>query len=175
VKRKNEAEPRPSEAQIQETCSQWLQLDGWRRIRTDMKQLRGMGVQEPGMADDLFIRYDPKVHLGARDYSVADEDALRIEFGDCWAQVLWVEWKRQRGGDGRKALFTKAEKAKIHQVAWHAAERARGGLTVILGEDCPASIEGFQEWYRKSGLGRRKGWSGAPPSPQTELIEEANA
>jgi hypothetical protein len=49
--------PVVSEAHIQETCSQFLAVDGWRRIRTDLKQLRGMGMQEKGMADDLYIRY----------------------------------------------------------------------------------------------------------------------
>ncbi len=137
--------PRISEASIQETCSQFLALDGWRRIRTDLKHLRGMGVQEKGMADDLFIRYWT---------GCINQIAMKAPY-ESWGQILWVEWKRERGGNGKRALFTKAEKAMIHQKAWHAQERARGALTVILGNDCPATIEGFQEWYRASGLRRR--------------------
>lgn len=119
-----------SEATIQNTCSQFLELDGWRRVRTDLKQLRGMGVQEPGMADDLFIRYES-------NQVQADNDN--------WGQalVIWVEWKRKTG------------KAAEHQKWWHAAERARGALTLIAGEDFVASIEGFRAWYFKSGLRRR--------------------
>ncbi len=137
---------RISEASIQETCSQFLELDGWRRIRTDLKHLRGMGVQEPGMADDFFFRpkFTPQANANAGQFWVQAQ-----------AEIFWVEWKRERGGNGKRALFTKAEKAMIHQKAWHAQERARGALTVILGEDCPATIEGFQDWYRKSGLRRR--------------------
>lgn len=138
-----------SERHIQETCSAFLGLDGWRRLRTDpvSDQSRGKGFGELGMADDLFIRY-----LHACDGSKCSCDKHGATGR---AEVLWVEWKRERGGDGKRALFTKAEKAKIHQRAWHAAERARGALTIILGEDCPASIEGFQEWYMQSGLSRR--------------------
>ncbi len=132
--------PRILEASIQETCSQFLELDDWRRIRTDLKHLRGMGVQEKGMADDLFIRYWNHDLVG---------------HGRELADVIWVEWKRERGGNGKRAIFSKAEKAMIHQRAWHAQERARGALTVILGEDCSATIEGFREWYRQSGLRRR--------------------
>ena len=58
-------------------------------------------------------------------------------------------WKRIRAG--RKT----ATKASQRQRDWHAAERARGALTLIAGEDFAASIEGFQDWYRQSGLARR--------------------
>lgn len=134
--------PNISEATIQKTCSDFLALDGWRRIRTDMKQLRGMGVQEPGMADDLYIRYIPAL-MCSRCPTVS---------GGCSncrsaASVLWVEWKRMTSWDAP----TKATKL---QVAWHEAERARGALTLIAGIDFPASIEGFMEWYKGSGLSR---------------------
>lgn len=138
----------PSERQIQETCAQLLSLDGWRRVRTDMAHLRGLSVQEPGMADDLFIRY-------GLSYMGAPGSAPELRRAD---EVLWIEWKRERGSTSlnpKKALFTRAEKASIRQKAWHATERARGALTLIAGEDFPATIEGFCMWYRKSGLMRR--------------------
>lgn len=139
--------PLPTERQIQETCSSFLELDGWRRLRTDpvSDRSRGKGFGELGMADDLYIRY-----------TIPWVDAAPCGSDVAFTETMWIEWKRERGGQGKRALFTKAEKAKIHQKAWHAAERARGALTVIMGEDCPASIEGFQEWYRNSGLMRRK-------------------
>lgn len=116
------------EKDIQRACCEILALDSWRRVRTDMKQLRGMGVQEPGMADDLFIRYPPGVPMECR----------------ILAEVLWVEWKKKGG------------KAADHQTAWHTLERKRGALTLIAGEDFPASIEGFRTWYKTSGLMRKR-------------------
>lgn len=128
----------PSESQIQETCCAFLALDGWRRIRTDMKQLRGMGVQEPGMADDLFIRYEKQTAPPTFDIGAA--------------QILWCEWKAKKGVHSQK------------QIEWQTLERARGALVWSLGIDFPASIEGFEEHYLESGLlcnagmqmGRRK-------------------
>ncbi len=139
---------KPSEAQIQEACCEFLALDGWRRIRTDLKHLRGMGVQEKGMADDLFIRYcfDSQSEIGR---------LLERQHWRSSAEVLWVEWKRERGGNGKKALYTTAEKARIHQLGWIEAERARGALVLLAGVDFPATIDGFIEFYRKSGLARR--------------------
>ncbi len=100
------------------------------------------------MADDLFIRYNPK------PYAVRQNQEWK-QVTPCQAEVLWVEWKRERGGNGKRALFTKAEKAKIHQVAWIEQERARGALVLLAGVDFPATIDGFQEFYRQSGLRRR--------------------
>ena len=125
-----------SERDIQEACSDLLALDGWRRVRTDLPRLRGMGVQEKGMADDLYIRYcyKPGSELGR----LLEKPRWRAS-----TEVLWVEWKRRTG------------KVAAHQHAWHAAERARGALTLIAGIDFIASIEGFREWYMASGLNRR--------------------
>ena len=60
-------------------------------------------------------------------------------------EILWIEFKRP------------GEKAKKHQTQWHIRERARGALTLIAGEDFPASVVGFREWYDTSGL-RRVSW-----------------
>ena len=122
-----------SEADIARTCSDLLQADGWRMLITDpvSDRARGKGFGELGMADRLYIRYgwthDP-------------------HFSNA-AEVMWIEWKRTVRG--------KPTKATPHQKAWHAAERARGALTLIAGEDFPATIEGFQAWYKASGLQRR--------------------
>ena len=117
----------PSEADIQRACTDFLELDGWRSLRTDpvSDRRRGKGFGEIGMADYLYIRY-PR---GERDFKV-------------FAQVLWIEWKQLRGLPMR------------HQTAWHERERARGAMTLIAGRDFPATIEGLREWYAKSGLAR---------------------
>lgn len=121
----NSSQSKPlSEAHIQATCTDWLALDGWRCVRTDMPHLRGLGVSEPGMADSLYIRY---CHV----------------LKEC-CDLMWIEWKKKGG------------KAAQHQQDWHAKERARGALTLIAGENFPASIEGFANWYAKSGLQRKK-------------------
>ena len=39
---------------------------------------------------------------------------------------------------------------------WHTKERARGALTLIAGEDFPASVAGFIGWYQQSGLQRNR-------------------
>jgi len=59
-------------------------------------------------------------------------------------KILWVEGKRTGG------------KAKSHQRIWHAAERARGALVWVAGEDFEASVEGFRTKYEGSGLCRRR-------------------
>lgn len=125
----NKSKPRSkSEAQIEQTCSEYLALDGWRRVITDPKQLRGLAVTEKGIPDGLYIRYDDFI---GSDGSIPN------------AYVLWVEFKSKRG------------RLSDAQLAWHMAERTRGALTVIAGKDFEPTVEGFQMWYRKSGLRRQ--------------------
>jgi hypothetical protein len=65
-----------SEAHIQQTVREFLELDGWRAIRTDpvSDRSRGKGFGEIGMADYLFIRY--RGQMGA-------------------AEAMWIEFKRK--------------------------------------------------------------------------------
>lgn len=60
-------------------------------------------------------------------------------------EALWIEWKKLGG------------KASPHQLAWIAHEEKRGALVWLAGEDFPATIEGFQAFYRAWGLLRRAG------------------
>ena len=60
--------------------------------------------------------------------------------------VLWVEFK------------TANRKAGKHQLAWHAVERARGFTVWVANETFPATVDGFREYYAKSGLMRRPKW-----------------
>ena len=131
----------PLEAVIEAECTKLLEEDGWRALRTDpvSDRGRGKGFGEIGMADHLYIRYSPFIK------------GDRMKFGpfagqlDCApsAEIAWIEFKRP------------GEKPAKHQIAWHIAERARGALTLIAGEDFPATVAGFAEWYTKSGLRRR--------------------
>ncbi len=129
------------ESAIQDTCADWLALDGWlRRIKTDLRHLRGMGVQEKGIPDDCFIRYNPLDASRRAACWGMTEHQLRAE-----AEVLWIEWKARDGVVGQK------------QAEWHQLERARGALVWVAKQDFPATVEGFQDWYRKSGLLQRCG------------------
>jgi hypothetical protein len=125
-----------SEAHIQNTCTQLLELDGWRALRTDPVSRRewGKGFGELGMADHLYIRYS-RIPVGP-----GPEPDFGARASGC--QVLWCEWKSARG------------KAAQHQLDWIARETARGALVVVAGRTFPASIEGFHAWYRQSGLMR---------------------
>jgi hypothetical protein len=126
---KAKAALRPTEAQIEKAISDLLELDGWRALKTDpvSDRARGKGFGELGMADHLYIRYN--------------ESPMWVARGS--AQVLWIEHKRLKGV------------VADHQRTWHAAERARGALTLIAGQDFPATVEGFWGWYRASSLMRK--------------------
>jgi hypothetical protein len=158
------------ERDIERTCTEMLMLDGWRELKTEaisersfiarviakvradkilgqysvlleavMRSCaRAAGVGELGMADHLYIRY-------ACDEPWKRKTAdIRDRVWRAHADVLFVEYKRPKGN------------ATAHQRAWHAAERARGALTWIAGEDFkPATFEGFKAHYLASGLNRR--------------------
>jgi hypothetical protein len=128
------------EADIARTCSDLLQADGWRMLITDpvSDKSRGKGFGEKGMADRLYVRYCNSGNPNVKPWGTS-----RAMY-DPLAEVLWIEWKRTIRG--------RATKATAHQKDWHLSERARGALTLIAGEDFPATIEGFRDWYAKSGL-----------------------
>jgi hypothetical protein len=120
------------ESDIERTISDYLACDGWRKLKTDPVSRRewGKGFGEKGMGDALFIRYE--------------HPALFVDLKPGQAQVLWCEFKAPGG------------RLSAAQKLWHQVERSRGALTWIAGQDFPASIEGFIEFYEKSGLQRRK-------------------
>ena len=132
------------EKNIQQSCAEILEWDGWRRVRLEQNfsERKRKVIGEPGMADDLFIRY-----LGGQKSTASDYDNFD-------AEVIWIEWKRLLPSK-RGKTWGRATKASIQQKAWHAQERARGALTLIAGEDFTATIEGFKAWYGESGLKRR--------------------
>ncbi len=122
----------PSEATIEAKCTEYLEADGWRSLKTDpvSDRSRGKGFGEPGMADRLYIRYGyiwPVEYEGKRAV----------------VELLWIEWKK-RGG-----------KVAKHQSEWHAIERARGALVWVAKVDFEPSINGFITHYKQSGLARK--------------------
>ena len=122
------------EREIERDCTAWLELDGWRPLRTDpvSDRRRGKGFGELGMADHLYIRYSPS--------GVAPSWNGRPR-----CDVLWIEYKRP------------GTVPTPHQEAWHARERARGALTLMAGVDFEPTLEGLKKWYQASGLMRRQG------------------
>jgi len=138
------------EKHIEKAITTLLEIDGWRAIKMEQNfsERKRKSVGEAGMADHLYIRYGlwPIAPVGRQPF---DTLARAV------AQVLWIEFKKLKGGNGKRGIFTKAEKASIKQRAWIARERSRGALVLLVGEDCPATIEGIRAWYKNSGLNRR--------------------
>lgn len=128
-----------TELQIERTCSDLLALDGWRSLKTDPVSRKewGKGFGELGMADRLYIRYRK---------TWPESDVRHDGFFPWDAEVMWIEWKRIKGKNATKATTKQAE--------WHQAERARGAFVLLAGLHFPASIDGFKEFYRNSGLMR---------------------
>ncbi len=129
--------PEMSEADIESACTKLLEDDGWQRsLRTDpvSDRGRGKGFGELGMADHLYIRYECR----NSEPNVLALPAIQLAL----SETMWIEYKSAKG------------KPADHQIKWHTKERARGALTIIAGIDFPASVAGFVEWYRKSGLNR---------------------
>lgn len=144
--------PRLKEADIQSACVGFLELDGWRALRTDpcSDKARATGFGTKGMADHLFMRlpvrpdYVEREHMKAVQYACAFPYRSVKSRASC-VEVMWIEFKRP------------GTKAAKHQLDWHLAERIRGFLTLIAGLDFEPTYDGFVAWYRQSGLLRRPG------------------
>lgn len=135
--------PRILERDIQNACTGYLELDGWRALRTDpvSDRRRGKGFGELGMADHLYVRYCYSAENCTA--GTGSPSSWEVKARTLHSEVMWIEWKRPKN------------RASQHQKDWHAAERSRGALTLIAGEDFPASVAGFIRWYEQSGLNRR--------------------
>jgi len=132
AKRKTRSHP---ERELEKACSDLLQLDGWRLLKTDpvSDRRRGKGFGEIGMADCLYLRY----HVYNRGLNVDDTARSAV-------QLVWIEWKAPGG------------QATAAQRFWISAERARGALVWLAGVDFAPSVDDFLTHYRASGLMRRK-------------------
>jgi hypothetical protein len=126
-----------TEEHVQKAVTDFLELDGWRAVRTDpvSDRGRGKGFGELGMPDYLYIRYDNM--QATRTFAVLDaKDRNLLATG---AQVMWIEFKRP------------GAKLEPHQMTWHRKEHERGAVVLQVND-----IDGFCAWYIKdSGLNRR--------------------
>lgn len=124
-----------SEADIERTATEILQLDGWRsfKMEQNFSERKVKVTGERGMPDRLYIRYHYHQHFAVGAFAGAGVAS----------EVLWIEWKSATG------------KVSEYQKAWHEAECRRGAVVLVAGVDFPASIEGFKGWYENSGLKRR--------------------
>jgi hypothetical protein len=125
------------EKHIEKAVCDILELDGWRcfKMEQNFSERKMKMVGEAGMPDRLFMRYD---------WNPATRYAPVEIVGRSVSEVMWVEFKAKGG------------KPSLVQTLWHSAERRRGALTLIAGIDFPASFDGFMEWYRDSGLMRKR-------------------
>ncbi len=162
-----------SEHHIEQTCTQFLELDGWRCIKTDPVSDRStvQDIRRAVHKNAILQPYIGAIELilskcvrGKGFGEIGMADCLYVRYGTAarvWPQfpaetmplpnpvraaadLMWIEWKSLKG------------KAKPHQLQWIKAERARGALVFLAGVDFPASIEGFGAWYRGSGLQRNE-------------------
>jgi len=122
-----------SEADIERTCTELLELDGWRsfKMEENFSERKMKRTGEKGMPDRLYLRYNWAYEF-------------RVTYRRVIADVLWIEWKANGG------------KPSLAQRNWIAAETKRGAMVLLAGTNFPASIEGFKEWYRNSGLMRNR-------------------
>jgi hypothetical protein len=157
--------PGLTEAHVEQTITEFLEWDGWRAIRTHplppiVQRLDAIMAKAPapllaawrvirsyvanhthkerfgeaGMPDKLFLRY-----LNDGDPSAQLKYAAAGRIYDPQADVMWIEFKKP------------GERPRPEQVAWHEAERRRGGLVKVVDD-----IDDFMlVWYPKSGLQRR--------------------
>lgn len=144
------------EKSIQDTVTQFLELDGWRAFKMEAISERG-----------FIRRFMAKVYLSdilrplakmiqvmlqscmraAGVGEVGMPDHLYIRYPNEWlpdevrpkyVEAFWIEFKRP--GEGPRA----------DQLAWQTLERKRGALVLVVHD-----IDKFIVWYKASGLARR--------------------
>jgi hypothetical protein len=121
------------ESDLERQIADYLALDGWytRHFELNYSERKQLVVGERGMPDLLCLRYCPLA-------DPSDPDAVIP-----WANILWIECKRPGGPVSR------------WQREWKERERRRGATVLLMGIDFEPSIDGFVEWYEKSGLQAR--------------------
>ena len=110
------------EADVTKTVRGFMALRGWRRLRFQRTVVPGQfQTGEPGIPDDLFLRY---IRPGV-------------------AAQVWIEYKSP--GDKRKCRCAGRKSGLCTvcaQDAWHKAERARGGRVWRV-----PTFDGFEALY----------------------------
>jgi hypothetical protein len=150
-----------TEAHVQQTVTQFLELDGWRAFKMEafsdhslakriMAKLNKIAALHSFMGVIAGVVTSCCRAAGVGEPGMPDYLYIRYAWIGCnksgqfegWhredAQVLWIEFKKP------------GEKPRPDQLAWHEAERARGALVLVVND-----IDAFRVWYRDSGLKRR--------------------
>jgi hypothetical protein len=89
------------------------------------------------------LNYSERKQRSIGEKGMPDMLCLRYT-GIAWANILWIECKRPGGPVSR------------WQREWKERERRRGATVLLMGIDFEPSIDGFVEWYEKSGLQARE-------------------
>lgn len=135
------------ERQIEDSIVQAMVLDGWRAFKQEenYSEVKKKKTGEPGMCDHLFMR--PTI------VDTLDGTPPELVTVQCWAQVLWWEFKRKRAKKGRKTLET--TRSTPDQLKWQTEAKRQGFLVWVAGVDHPATLAGAARHYLESGLCRR--------------------
>ena len=148
-----------TEAHVQQTVTQFLELDGWRAFKMEAISESGFvaRVMRKVNAHPLLRPFAAVIHammracmraagvgeVGMPDYLYVRYANSNVTFGTdnglrAMGDVLWIEFKAP------------GKAAKPHQQQWHDAERNRGALVLVVDD-----IDSFRQWYAESGLQRR--------------------
>lgn len=149
-----------TEAHVEQTITQFLELDGWRSFKMEANSERGFAsrVMARVRSHSVLSKMSMLIHaalLGCmRGHGVGEPgmpDRLYVRYftgtpivDDRWTkadvEALWIEFKKP------------GEKPRPDQIAWHEAERRRGALILVVSD-----IDDFMKrWYPESGLQRKR-------------------
>lgn len=147
-----------TEAHVEQTITQFLELDGWRSFKMEANSERGFAnrVMARVRAHSVLSKMSMLIHaalLGCmRGHGVGElgmPDRLYVRYlkfcqpGNYLqsdVDLLWIEFKKP------------GEKPRPDQIAWHEAERRRGALILVVSD-----IDDFMKrWYPESGLQRKR-------------------
>lgn len=153
-----------TEAHIQQTVTEFLQLDGWRAFKMEafsdhslakriMAKLNKIAALHSFMGVIAGVVTSCCRAAGVGELGMADYLYIRYDIPElhgtystakllATSQVLWIEFKKP------------GEEPTPQQLAWHVAERARGALVIVVGHET-TWWEDFKAWYAASGLQRR--------------------
>jgi len=116
------------EKDVVKQVKDFLELRGWRAVRTQFAATPGMfSTGEPGMADYLFLRYMPAEAAPARCLAA-------------WVEVKSPNDKRRcecRAGDKKVCK-------QCRQTRWQERERQRGAFVLVT-----SNIDRFADEYEK--------------------------
>ncbi len=125
--------PDPSESQIVDGVTQYLQVRGWRPIRFQRTVVHGQfQTGEPGQADYGFIYY------------------LKSAVCPTLCLFLWIEFKSKNDRRKCRCLQNQGTRKRCtvcDQKTWRDRERARGGIVWSGVNDVEWFIENYDKTF----------------------------